>query len=115
MGCAVIASFPAREVVIGAMGVIFNMGDGADQESPQLQQQLRRQTWSGSDRPLFSIPATLSMLVFFALCAQCGATLITIRRETQRVGWAVFTFVYMTLLAYAGAFVTYQIGIRWLG
>ena len=33
IGCSVIASFPAREVVIGAMGVIYNLGDGQDEES----------------------------------------------------------------------------------
>jgi ferrous iron transport protein B len=114
IGCAVMASFPAREVVIGAMGVIFNMGDAAADESPQLQQRLRQQTWPDSDRPLFTIPATLSLLVFFALCAQCGATLITIRRETQSLGWAAFTFCYMTALAYLAALMTYQLGTHWM-
>jgi ferrous iron transport protein B len=37
-----------------------------------------------------------------------------IRRETNSWGWPLFTFVYMTLLAYFGAFVTYQLG-TWLG
>jgi ferrous iron transport protein B len=54
----------------------------------------------------------LSIMVFFALCAQCAATLMTIRRETNSWVWPVFTFVYMTLLAYTGAFVTFQVGMR---
>jgi ferrous iron transport protein B len=30
IGCAVIASFPAREVVMGALGVIYNLGADLD-------------------------------------------------------------------------------------
>ena len=51
-------------------------------------------------------------MVFFALCAECAATLAVIRRETNSWRWPVFTFVYMTALAYVGALLTYQIGIR---
>ena len=47
-------------------------------------------------------------MVFFALCAQCASTLAVIRRETQSWRWTILTFVYMTLLAYVAALVTYQ-------
>ena len=49
-------------------------------------------------------------MVFFALCAQCAATLMVIRRETNSWFWPGFTFVYMTALAYVAALATYQIG-----
>ena len=48
-------------------------------------------------------------MVFFALCCQCGATLVTIRQETGNWKYAVGTFVYMTLLAYLSAFVVFQV------
>jgi ferrous iron transport protein B len=32
------------------------------------------------------------------------------KRETRSWRWPVFAFVYMTLLAYVGAFAVYQIG-----
>jgi ferrous iron transport protein B len=51
-------------------------------------------------------------MVFFALCAQCASTLVIIRRETNSWRWPAFTFGYMTALAYVGALLTYQIGIR---
>ena len=35
-------------------------------------------------------------MVFFALCAQCAATLAVIRRETNSWRWPAFTFAYMT-------------------
>ena len=49
--------------------------------------------------------------VFRPVC-QCAATLAVIRRETNSWRWPVFTFAYMTMLAYVGALLTYQIGIR---
>jgi ferrous iron transport protein B len=33
------------------------------------------------------------------------------KRETNSWRWPIFTFVYMTVLAYAGAFAVYQIGM----
>ncbi len=115
IGCATIASFPAREVVIATLGVIYNLGeDETDAESTSLQQTLRDAKWDGSDRPVFTIPTALSVMVFFALCAQCAATLATIRRETNSYRWPIFTFVYMTSLAYLGSLATFQIGTWWL-
>jgi len=115
IGSAVLASFPAREIVVATLGVIFS-GDGpaadADAESPELANRLREARWEGSDRPLFNLPVALSIMVFYALCAQCAATLAVIRQETNSWRWPAFTVVYMTALAYCGALVTYQVGMR---
>ncbi|MFQ6049320.1 MAG: ferrous iron transport protein B, partial [Phycisphaerae bacterium] len=59
--------------------------------------------------PAFSLPVALSLMVFFALCCQCGATIAVIRRETNSWRWPLLVFGYMTVLAYAGALVTYQV------
>ncbi len=114
IGSAVLASFPAREVVLGTLGVIYNLGDVAiDEEAgqTQLQGQLRNATWDGSNAKVFNVPVALSLMVFFALCAQCAATLAVIKRETNSWRWPLFTFAYMTTLAYVGALITYQVGM----
>jgi len=111
IGMATLASFPAREVVIAAMGTIFSLGEAQDENSGELRAALRRATWPDGT-PLFTPAVALSVMVFFALCSQCAATLATIRRETG--SWAVpaFTFVYMTTLAYVAALAVYQVGSR---
>jgi ferrous iron transport protein B len=114
IGCAAIASFPAREVIVSTLGIIYNLGEGADEESEPLREKLRTATWRGTDRPVFNIPVALSIMVFFALCAQCAATLAVIKRETNSWRWPLFTFVYMTVLAYLAALATYQIGMLFL-
>lgn len=106
---AAIASFPAREVFIATMGTIYNLGAGENEESAGLREQLHTATWPDG-RPVFNIAVALSIMVFFALCCQCGATLAVIKRETNSWRWPLFTFVYMTVLAYLGAWGTYRIG-----
>lgn len=112
IGSAAIASFPAREVIVSTMGVIFGLGADTDEESDSLRKTLKTATWEGSDKPLFTLPVALSIMVFFALCAQCVSTLAVIRRETNSIRWPVFTFAYMTLLAYVAALLTFQISDR---
>jgi ferrous iron transport protein B len=110
---AAIASFPAREVVVATLGMTFNQGEEAKEESKGLHAALQQATWDDDpQRKLFNIPVALSLMIFFALCSQCAATLATIKRETNSWWWPVFSFTYMTVLAYLGALVTYQAGMR---
>lgn len=115
IGCAVIASLPAREIVVATLGVMYNFGSNVDLKSEAdytaLQTRLRAVTWEGTDKPVYNIPVALSIMVFFALCIQCAPTLAVIRRETNSWRWPAFVFTYMTLLAYAGALITYQVGM----
>ena len=109
IGMAALASFPAREVIVAVLGTIYSLGE-VDEESASLRDELRSATWSDG-RKVFNIPVALSIMVFFALCAQCVSTLAVIQRETGAWRWPVLTFVYMTVLAYIGAFMTYRLGM----
>ncbi|MDP6039985.1 MAG: nucleoside recognition domain-containing protein, partial [Candidatus Latescibacteria bacterium] len=109
IGMAALASFPAREVIVAALGTIYSLGE-IDEASVSLRDALKSATWSDG-RSVFNIPVALSIMVFFALCAQCVSTLAVIQRETGTWRWPVFTITYMTLLAYAGAYLTYHIGM----
>jgi ferrous iron transport protein B len=113
IGMAALASFPAREVMVGTLGIIFNEGEGESDDKEFLRQlgtTLVTTNWDGQpDRKVFTVPVALSVLVFFALCCQCASTLAVIRRETNSWRWPAFTFAYMTVLAYVGALVVYQV------
>ncbi|MFH0981447.1 MAG: ferrous iron transport protein B [Planctomycetota bacterium] len=108
IGTAVVASFPAREVVIATLGTIYNLGEGREAESSDLRHALHAATWPDG-RPVFNVPVALSIMVFFALCMQCAGTLAVIRRETHSWRWPAITFAYMTTLAYIASFATYRI------
>jgi ferrous iron transport protein B len=120
VGVAALASFPAREVIVGTLGIVYRVGETDVDELREtdwsavgdtgLGRALREAKWDGTDRPVFTVPAVLSLLVFFALCCQCASTLAVIRRETHSWKWPAITFAYMTALAYIAALAVFQIG-----
>ena len=114
---AVIASFPAREVVVSTLGVLYGLGE-ADEESAALQEQIRDARWDHGPRKgerVMDLASALALMVFFALCAQCAATLMTIYRESGSWTWPALAFVYMTGLAYVGALLTAMLARAVLG
>ncbi|MCY2940519.1 MAG: ferrous iron transport protein B [Planctomycetota bacterium] len=115
IGVATLASFPAREVVVGTLSIVFGLGKDA-QDEQQLLEILQKARWNDDpDQPLlFNVPSALSLMVFFALCCQCGSTLMVIRQETGTWFWPAFTFIYMTGLAYIAALLTFQVGMLFL-
>ena len=104
---AVIASFPAREVVIAVLGTIYAVGD-AETNEDALVGRLRKAT-RDDGTPLFSLPMVCGLLVFYAFCLQCGATVAVIARETRSWRWAAGAWLYMTGLGYIAALLIFQV------
>lgn len=107
VSAAVIAGFPAREVVVAVLGTIYAVGSEADESS--LAERLTSATWPDG-RTVFTLPMVLGLLIFYAWCLQCAATLAVIKRETNTWRWPLFAWGYMTALGYAGALMIFQIG-----
>jgi ferrous iron transport protein B len=104
---AVIASFPAREVVIAVLGTIYAVGDPEANEKA-LVGRLRKATHPDGSL-VFTLPMVIGLLVFYAFCLQCLATVAVIGRETGSWRWPVAAWLYMTGLGYAGALLCYQL------
>lgn len=102
VSAAVIASFPAREVVIAVLGTIYAVGSEVNAESSGLIERIQQSTRPDGTK-VFSVPMAIGLMVFYAFCLQCGATVAIIRRETNSWGWAGFAWTYMTTLGYLGA------------
>jgi ferrous iron transport protein B len=109
VSAAVIAGFPAREVVVAVMGTIYAVGEKADDAS--LSGKLQSAKWPDG-RPVFTLPMVLGLLLFYAWCLQCAATVAIIRRETNSWRWPVFAWTYMTVIGYVGALLIFQLGTR---
>ena len=107
VSAAVIAGFPAREVVVAVLGTVYAVGDEAEEAT--LSQRLKSATWPDGT-PVFTLPMVIGLLIFYACCLQCAATLAVIRRETNTWRWPVFAWVYMTTIGYVGALLAFQIG-----
>jgi ferrous iron transport protein B len=113
MGVGIIGAFAAREVFVATMGVVYSVGEGADEENESLRDKLRNETKSDG-QPAYTPLVGLSLLVFFALACQCVSTLAVVKRETRSWRWPAFLLFYMTSLAWICSFAVYQ-GGRLLG
>jgi ferrous iron transport protein B len=101
---ALIPGFAAREVMVGSLGTVYAVENGAKNGvNPALGEVLARD---------WSLATALSLLIWYVLACQCLSTLAVTRRETNSWRWPVFMLVYMTSLAYAGSWVTYHLAVR---
>jgi ferrous iron transport protein B len=107
IGVGIIGSFAAREVFVATLGITVGV-DASDDDSSL------RQTLATAKQPngkkTYTPLVGLSLLLFFALACQCMSTLAVVRRESRSWRWPLFLFGYMTVLAYAVSFATFQIG-----
>jgi ferrous iron transport protein B len=102
MGVCLITGIAAKEIVVSTMGVIYP--DNPKNPSTSLEQRI---TASGE----YTMPATLSFLVFTLLYFPCLATLTAIYNETGSVKWPLFSLTMTTALAWIAAFLTFNIAV----
>jgi ferrous iron transport protein B len=104
----VIASFPAREVVVAVLGTIYAVGDEVDETDVRLLQRLQNATHPDGT-PVFTTGVAVGLMIFFAFCLQCMATVAIMRRETNGWKWPISAWFYMTGMGYLGALLAYQL------
>ncbi len=112
----VLASFPAREIIVSTLGITYSLGGDVDEESDDLRTTLSNATWETGKlkgQKVFNMPVALSIMVFFALCMQCGATVAVIAKELNW-RWACASFFGLTTIAWLAAVLVYQVGMRLL-
>jgi len=106
IGIALITSFAAREVFVGTMSTIYSVGD--EENFDQIRDKMRKDTLANG-KPVYSIGVVLSLMVFYAFAMQCMGTLAVVYKETKSWKWPAIQFVYMTVLAYIGSWVTFNL------
>ena len=106
IGIALITSFAAREVFVGTMSTIYSVGD--EENFDQLREKMKKD-YNKNGEPLYSLAVILSLMVFYAFAMQCMSTLAVVYKETRSLKWPAIQFVYMTVLAYFGSWVVFNI------
>ncbi len=109
VSAAVIAGFPARVVVIAVLSTIYAVGEDTSGDDTALIDRLREAARPDGSK-VFTLPMAIGLLIFYAFCLQCAATVAVIGRETNSWRWPVLAWVYMTGLGYLGALLAYQLG-----
>jgi ferrous iron transport protein B len=105
IGIALITSFAAREVFVGTMATLYSV---EEKDNATLKQKMKAAVREDGTK-VYTLPAALSLMVFYVLAMQCMSTLAVVKRETRSWKWPVIQFVYMTALAYIMSFVVYHL------
>lgn len=113
IGIGIITSFAAREVFVSTMSTVYNLGSAGAEATSSLAQTLREQK-RPDGTPVYSTLVGVTLMVFYVFALQCVSTVAVVRRETNSWRWPLFQWLYMGLLAWSFAFLTYQ-GGRLLG
>jgi len=113
IGVGLVASMAAREVIVATLAQIHAVGDPDDFGG--LRDALRADVDPRTGQPVFTLPAALSLLVFFVFALQCTSTIVVMARETGSWRWPAFAFAYMYGLAWVASFVTYNLARGILG
>jgi ferrous iron transport protein B len=111
IGIGIVASFAAREVFVSTMSLVYNVGQTEDDEAGTraLAETLRAQTRSDGT-PVYTALVAVTLMVFYVFALQCVSTVAIVRRELNSWKWPLFQWVYMGVLAWVLAFITYQGG-----
>ncbi len=103
IGIALITSFAAREVFVGTMATLYSVEDSND---VGLRDKLKSAKHPDGTA-VYTLPAALSLMVFYVLAMQCMSTLAVVKRETKTWKWPIIQLIYMTGLAYLLSWLTY--------
>ncbi len=87
------------------MATLYSVGSAESSDAP-LREKMRAATWRDG-RPVYTLAAGVSLLVFYVFAMQCMSTLAIVKRETKTWKWPVVQFAYMLALAYVCAFAAF--------
>ena len=102
MGIGLVSGVGAKELIVSTLGVLY-----ANQEVDSAESEAQI---AAALKTVTTPAAALAYMLFVLIYFPCLATLIAIKKETKGWGWAIFTAVYTTALAWIVAFAVFQIG-----
>jgi len=112
MGIALLSGAPAKEIIVGTMGVLYQ-SEVDDDKNVSLVTKLQQQKYTSGPKAgqnVFSPLVAFAFMVFVLLYFPCLGTLTVIMRESGSWKWALFAAIYPTVIAWIMAFLVYQIG-----
>ena len=133
---SLVSSIAAREVFVGTMKIIYNLEDTSlqenelkftnfsdfiskftqnifnfddDETSSSLINQMKKDTFIGTNKPVYTLASGLSLMIFYAFAMQCISTIAIVKQETNSWKWTLIQFLGMTGIAYFSALIIYQL------
>lgn len=107
IGISLITSFAAREVFVGSLATIYAVNEDGNKNT-RLIEKLKKERNNKGEK-VYSLASGVSLMIFYVFAMQCMATLAVVKRETNSWKWPLIQILYMGILAYSGAFLTFLI------
>jgi ferrous iron transport protein B len=104
IGIALITSFAAREVFVGTISTIYNVGS---EDHQPIREKMRAEINPRTQKPVYTPAVGFSLLIFYAFAMQCMSTFAVVYRETKGWKYPIIQFLYLTGLAYLSSWLVF--------
>lgn len=110
MSISLLAGLPAKEIIVSTMGVLYQVDE--NNQELGLCSKLKNEKFISGEKigqNVFSIPVALSFLAFVLIYFPCIGVIATIKNESGKLKWALFTVFYTTGVAWIVSFFVFRI------
>jgi ferrous iron transport protein B len=108
IGIALISSFAAREVFVGALATIYSV-ESEGEDVGTIKERMATEVNPKTGLKRFNLATGMSLLLFYAFAMQCIGTLAIVKRETKSWKWPILQLLGMGILAYISALLAFNI------
>ena len=108
IGIAIVSSFAAREVFVGTLATIYNIGSSGDDEAT-IKERMESEVNPRTGKKVFNFATGVSLLLFYAFAMQCISTLAITKKETNSWKWPIIQLIGMSAFAYIVSLIAYQL------
>lgn len=113
MGISLFSGIAGKEIVVSTIAIIYQSGSSTEEKSVSLLSKLQNEKYNSGDKigqKVFTPLIAFNFMVFILIYFPCIAVIASIRKESDKWQWALFTVLYTTGLAWLVSFAIYQIG-----
>jgi ferrous iron transport protein B len=110
MSVSLLAGLPAKEIIVSTMGVLYQVDQ--DHKNVGLSAKLTQEEYISGEKKgekVISIPVALAFLAFVLIYFPCIGVIATIKSESGKLKWALFTVVYTTTVAWVISFLVFRV------
>ena len=100
MAVALQTGLAAKEVVVSTLGVLYSLGSDVDEKNSSLASKLKEN---------ISFASAIAFLIIIMTYLPCFAATIVFAKEAGGVKYAVYLFLFTTVIAYSLAFIGYHL------
>ena len=108
IGIAVVTSFAAREVFVGTLATIYNVGSHSEEEVT-IKNRMEAEVDPVTGKKIFNFATGISLLLFYSFAMQCISTLAITKKETNSWKWPMLQLGFMSVFAYVVSLIAYQV------